>query len=402
MNSNRNVRQQDVVDRAARALREAPVPPGPSPEALAAVLAAGKDAKPKTFRTRILTMNRITKIAAAVLIFVGVTCAFIWLTAGQGGTTIAWADVQEKIRNARTVSFKATVRQEGMPGMDVKVMFMGSDLVRQELTIGSEKVVQIIDLLRGEMLVLDDKKETLRIDLSGLPEHVKQKGAHNFMAGIKKLIEQSETELGEKEINGRKAKGYRVESGKEVVTLWADAQTGEPIEMTMTMYLGTQQAVLSDFQFDRELDKDLFSMEVPAGYTEAGRTMRLTPATAKDLSEFLRMWAEARGGTFPDTLSELEWIRDCKDSLEKAEKELTKEQFVELLEPVGRARLFIQTRPGGQYHYAGKGVAAGDAETPIFWYKPEDSETYRVIYGDLSVKEAAEAPDSEEAKPVDP
>jgi hypothetical protein len=38
-------------------------------------------------------------------------------------------------------------------------------------------------------------------------------------------------------------------------------------------------------------------------------------------------------------------------------------------------------------HYAGNGVKLGDAETAIFWYLPEGSETYRVIYGDLSVKD---------------
>ena len=30
------------------------------------------------------------------------------------------------------------------------------------------------------------------------------------------------------------------------------------------------------------------------------------------------------------------------------------------------------------------------AETAVFWYKPEDSETYKVIYGDLAVKDVAE------------
>ncbi|MHC4460313.1 MAG: hypothetical protein ACYS6W_14385, partial [Planctomycetota bacterium] len=43
----------------------------------------------------------------------------------------------------------------------------------------------------------------------------------------------------------------------------------------------------------------------------------------------------------------------------------------------------------GKYHYAGKGVKLGDADKAIFWYQPKDSTTYRVIYGDLSVKEVS-------------
>jgi hypothetical protein len=52
--------------------------------------------------------------------------------------------------------------------------------------------------------------------------------------------------------------------------------------------------------------------------------------------------------------------------------------------------LFIRFFKGqGEWHYAGNGVKFGDAETAIFWYQPEGSETYRVIYGDLSVKDVA-------------
>ena len=45
--------------------------------------------------------------------------------------------------------------------------------------------------------------------------------------------------------------------------------------------------------------------------------------------------------------------------------------------------------PESDWHYVGKDVKFGDAKTPIFWYRPEDSEAYRVIYGDLSVKDVA-------------
>jgi hypothetical protein len=40
-------------------------------------------------------------------------------------------------------------------------------------------------------------------------------------------------------------------------------------------------------------------------------------------------------------------------------------------------------------HYAGSGVKVGEADKAVFWYLPEGSDTYRVIYGDLSVKDVA-------------
>ena len=51
---------------------------------------------------------------------------------------------------------------------------------------------------------------------------------------------------------------------------------------------------------------------------------------------------------------------------------------------------FQQLDPYGiDWHYAGSGVKLGDASKAIFWYLPKDSKTYRVIYGDLHVKDVA-------------
>ena len=45
----------------------------------------------------------------------------------------------------------------------------------------------------------------------------------------------------------------------------------------------------------------------------------------------------------------------------------------------------LQLPPEADAHYAGKGVLPGAVNTPIFWYRPKDSQTYRVIYADLSI-----------------
>ena len=50
-------------------------------------------------------------------------------------------------------------------------------------------------------------------------------------------------------------------------------------------------------------------------------------------------------------------------------------------------------------HYAGKGVSLGAADTPIFWYRPKDSKKYRVIYADLSVRDADTPPSVPVAQP---
>ena len=51
-------------------------------------------------------------------------------------------------------------------------------------------------------------------------------------------------------------------------------------------------------------------------------------------------------------------------------------------------------------HYVGKGVSFGAADTPIFWYRPKESTKYRVIYADLSMREAETPPGEPDAQPV--
>jgi hypothetical protein len=60
---------------------------------------------------------------------------------------------------------------------------------------------------------------------------------------------------------------------------------------------------------------------------------------------------------------------------------------------MGRGLVFFQQLDpmGAIWHYAGSGVKLGDAGKAVFWYQPKGSASYRVIYGDLSVKDVAPA-----------
>ena len=60
------------------------------------------------------------------------------------------------------------------------------------------------------------------------------------------------------------------------------------------------------------------------------------------------------------------------------------------------------------WHYNGADVELGDSQTAIFWYLPNNSENYRVIFGDLTIEDMApedvlllETPTNDEADPTD-
>ena len=385
MSIGKNMRREDVVDRAARALREAPVPAAPPPEVLAAVAEAGRETKLRKNRKGVFRMN-ITKIAAAIVIVVGLAGVVVWQTIGTGGATIAWADVQEKIRSTRAMAVTVTIHTQGSPtAVKLRMMTMEPGLIRQEISV-PEPLITIADLSTGRILTLSEKeKKAVFVDMGGLPEAAREGWrAQDFLGRLKEWVRSSGEEVGEKEIDGRPVKGYRVSQGEHTTTLWVDATTAVPVEIEMKGALGSGSVLeMSDFEFDKEVEESLFSQEVPPGYTKLEYSIDLSNPTLEDVVESLRMWVPARGGTFPETLGPSEIAEEAQ----KLESGLSEEEEIRMGESLARMFMFLAQHPGARY--VGAGVKFGDAAAPVFWYKPKDSETYRVIYGDLSIKEVA-------------
>ncbi|MBS0260312.1 MAG: hypothetical protein JSS02_00020, partial [Planctomycetes bacterium] len=95
-----------------------------------------------------------------------------------------------------------------------------------------------------------------------------------------------------------------------------------------------------------------------------------------------------------------------KSVLNKAQgkNELSDDQSEELMKHslvIGRGFQFLLGLPeSADAHYAGKGVKRDDKNRPILWYKPAGAMGYRVIFADLSAKDADAAPVVEGARRV--
>ena len=102
------------------------------------------------------------------------------------------------------------------------------------------------------------------------------------------------------------------------------------------------------------------------------------------------MWAEIiLDGVFPKDLSGQVYVDDVKRNRKKFVK-LQKHEKLELGLKLAPGFIFVQLlKAENDWHYAGKDVKLGDGNSPVCWYKPTGSQTYRVIYGDLSVKDVA-------------
>jgi len=335
---------------------------------------------------RIIMKSTITKlaVAAAILIAVGIGFHFI---GNPLGATVTFAEVIEPILNARTVILDLIIGDEET-GPVMHEIVVGP---RMRRTISNmENMIHIIDLESGNMLLLDTEEQTaVYVDIQGSV----QERTRSYVEFLRKMIvkvQDNYEKLGEQEIDGQKAIGFVARGPNEEVKVWADPETALPIRIELRV--GQLLAIMKNFKFDEPIEDSLMSMDVPAGYTLEQNELDLTGATEQDFVESLRVWAEVLlDGTFPEDIGTENAMKQVPLLGEKvAQLDLSDEEKTQLGMSFGRGMLFLQIyETGGKWHYAGKGVKLGDAGKAIFWYQPEGSETYRVIYGDLHVEDVA-------------
>ena len=255
--------------------------------------------------------------------------------------------------------------------------------------------IMVIDLDKGKMLTLDPpSKGAAYVDIQGpLREGTRNviEFVRNAVIRVKDRPDVPVEELGQREIDGRKAVGFLVRSHNEEVTIWADSKTAQPIRIEMLR--GQTLYILKNIEFDVPVEESLVSMDVPVGYTLSTKEFNMGQFTEQDFITVLRLWAEhVLGGSFPQSLSVGDLMSQTPVIGEKiGQLNISDEEKTQLGMTMGRGLLFFQQLDPNRikWHYAGNGVKLGDASKAVFWYQPKGSQTYRVIYGDLSIKDVA-------------
>lgn len=357
---------------------------------------------------RWIMRSPVSRVAAALFLLI-ITGVALWFHGG--GATPAAADFIQPILDAKSAKFNMTCQVEGQPLIAFRVLFSAPNRMRQELPGGT---VNISDTDQGKMVSLDPKNK--RMTVFNLANMAKGKAPTNFFSQLRSQLSDAQkkpgvqhTPLGEKEIGGRRAVGYRISGQAQVITLWGDPKTGLPIRVeTRVDLIPKATTTWTDFEFNVPVDESLFSTEPPAGYTVVETPVDVSPPTESDLIATFRQYSDMVGGAFPDALdtpSTRRFVEKLTAKLgPKQQQEPSPQQQREMMATIlklNRGLVFALTQPiDSDAHYAGKGVKQGEADRPIFWYRPNDSKKYRVIYADLSVREAETAPSVRKAQPV--
>ncbi len=264
-----------------------------------------------TFLTRCSTNWRwimrspVSRAAAATIFVLAIGGVALWFHGT--GTTPAFADFVKPILEAKTAKFKITTEME-MNGQAItttaEVMVLDATRSRQEMEMPDKsKIVMIFDYGRGKSLTLvPASKQAIVLTMTKLPKG-KIPIDKDPLGWLRLLLLDARDKpdvkrepLGEKEIDGRRVVGFRVNTNGTVMSLWGDPKTGLPVraEVTMTMFANAKMT-LSDFVFNLDMDELLFSTEPPAGYTiqNMGK-IDLCPAEEKDLIETFREYSQLK------------------------------------------------------------------------------------------------------------
>jgi hypothetical protein len=335
---------------------------------------------------RIIMKSPIIKIAAAAAIIIAVLIGI-----NPFGGTVTFADVIEPILNARTVVLDFIVGDE-TDGPVMQDVVVGSKIRR---TFSNMETILILDLDNAKMLTLSPAdKGAIYMDIQG----PLQEGTKSYLGLVRDIVSKIEDnpnipvqELGEREIDGQRAVGFLLIEPNIKLTIWADLETALPIRIEFLQ--GQTQTIIKNIEFDVLVDESLVSMDVPAGYTLHEKELDWSEFNEQDFIVVLQLWAEhVLGGKFPDSVTLEDLMKLAPVLGEKiGQLNISDEEKTQLGMAMGRGFVFFQQlEPNGiDWHYVGKGVELGDANTAVFLYRPKGSDTYRVICGDLSVKDSA-------------
>jgi outer membrane lipoprotein-sorting protein len=353
-----------------------------------------KTTAPASYRLNIrsnIMKSPITKIAAAAVIIIAVMLGINYIGGSFDGASVAWADVLEKIETARTVMYIYEF-EKGDEKEVFKTRIMEPYHYREDVIESDRKFKVVIKntKLNKNLLLYPHIKEGVIGDDDGYQGYELR-----AYEGLKKdFRDGTEKDLGRFKLNGRETVCFEISKDNRKITVWADPNTALPIQIEeISDENGERKKIVrSDIRFDMEFDEQLFSMKPPADYClidlETQRIQTPFELTEQHLIEGLAVYPKYLDGKFNTRymggrpLTE-EVRKKCKANVKKIENWSDEDAKKSSL-----GCEFIERLPeGSDYQYVGEDVKFGDANTPVCWWKPPGSKTYRVVYGDLSIRD---------------
>jgi len=361
--------------------------------------------QPNVWRT--IMKNRITKLAAAAAVIIA--ALIINLQFSTSG--VAWGALVEKIESIESVVFRLTanVKMQGMPQGQIPktetIAYYSSKYgTRAEQYINDQlSFIMYLNPIENIYLsVMPEQKKFMRFTNKS-PDELKQiADKDDPCVMVRHMMSAEYKQLGRDKINGIEVEGIectgpRVMGGmfeEATSRLWVEIGTDFPVRIEIEGIVSGGQMemsmVMDDFQWNIDLDPALFVPDIPSDYTS--QDINLPETSEGTAINGLRLFAELTDGRYPDNLALLTLIKEISEELTKKygikiiEKQ---DEYTSTLTDILQAGSFYAQLAGMEKEavYYGDTVTAENPEAVLLRWKVSDDE-YRVIFGDLSVKNA--------------
>lgn len=336
------------------------------------------------FKTMRLSRKVLAAAAAIAITFTGLAS---WLIPGRSTTSIVFADVLEQISVFRPYSCLYTWEYEGKPPRSYRLMRPSLSRRRE---VRPDGTILVFDLSQepNRTLILNPERRTA-VEQTLLNSEPRQDP--DFLRILAGMRDGKSDDLGVKEIDGRLAHGFHKPDPINEFTVWADPDTGLPIRIELVHPRLARRLIMTEFEFDVLFDESLFSTMAPEGYRVQKAELDGVNPTEEHLIEGLRAIAAFLDNRFPPTMERQPLKKVIEERVEQMGSAPPDEEMRTLRLEADRAVEYVeilrQFYKVSDLTYAGEGVALGDAATPVLWWKPKATETYRVVYGDLSIRD---------------
>jgi outer membrane lipoprotein-sorting protein len=311
------------------------------------------------------------------------------ILSGPAGTTLAFAEVAGKLREAQTLSFDEVVTLHDGTTSKGRNYYMVPGKHRREMQQKEDAGFAVMDFTAGKVLAVSTTRKTASVS----PIHGKTERdfAGKMIDEIVSLDEKGARSLGEKEIDGIRAKGFETDSELRTTTVWANAESGHPLVIETVLKNapgGPGKCVMTNFKLDEPLDPALFSLEPPQGYkTMPSIALDLNATPADHVAGLLAIYAGHFDGKFPAKLEDA--TKAVADKLKpKADEAPSKELLKLVSHGAGVAAVMMKTKRGERWQYDPT-VELGQKDRIVFWYHDAKTKTYHAVYGDLRVEKVA-------------
>jgi hypothetical protein len=378
------------------------------------------------FVLEVIMKSQITKLAAAAAIVVAVLIGLNIFPTGKSG--VAWADLVEHVEQIKTVMYRMTATMKGLPGlpqeqsisidMNAKMAYDSGFRIDSCTYVENKEIRTNSYILFEEgpdkgaiITVIPKEKKYIKMKLTEelLAKMEKENGDPRTM--LKEMMKYKYTPLGRDTIDGIKVEGIEVTDPNMALRgggmfdelaarLWCNVETDLPVRMTIKGSAKNGEVVMDmvmdSFQWDVPIDTAELQPNIPADY-ELLAEARFGGGTkdAGEIVEALKFFAEIADGRYPSSLTGMTVMMEFADAMQvqlarqPSSDGPSKEVMAKIVKLQGIGMTYASmVQDGNDPAYYGDKVTAEFPHAVLMRWKISDN-TYRVIFGDLSIGQAA-------------